>query len=171
VKYEASGWELLGRTVRYMRQRAGYRTTKSWADVLGRSTRTVLGLERGEPVGEDTLERIAAVLSWPPDVMYALLSAYKIERMRGDVPVVVNGVLLDHWNELRRVAPYRPGGPELFKPQPTVETVGGSNDADDFVATGTGGTQKISNEEVLARLRRMRQELDEIERGLTGGDP
>jgi transcriptional regulator with XRE-family HTH domain len=53
-------------------------------------------------------------------------------------------------------------------PPPTGETVGPVTEADDFVATGSGGTKGISNEEVLARLRRMRQELEEIERGMTG---
>ncbi|MCU1677672.1 MAG: hypothetical protein JWM93_2430 [Frankiales bacterium] len=54
--------------------------------------------------------------------------------------------------------------------QDEVVIVGPTADADDFVATGSGGTKRISNEEVLARLRRMREELEEIERGIKGGD-
>jgi hypothetical protein len=47
-------WKALGRAVYSARVKAGYRDTARWAATLGRSTRVVLGLERGEPTGRRT---------------------------------------------------------------------------------------------------------------------
>lgn len=42
--------------------RAGFSDTDAWARAVGRSTRVLLGLERGEPQGIKSVERVAAVL-------------------------------------------------------------------------------------------------------------
>lgn len=61
-KYPAAHWEALGSWVNVARHQADYADTKKWADAVGRSTRMLLGLERGEPVGAKTLEAIAEAL-------------------------------------------------------------------------------------------------------------
>jgi hypothetical protein len=58
-------WKALGRAVYSARVKAGYRDTARWAATLGRSTRVVLGLERGEPTGRRTLLMVEEALDWP----------------------------------------------------------------------------------------------------------
>ena len=64
AEYSLSAWRYLGGQVKTARKQAGYRDIKEWAEVVGRSTRVLLGLERGEKVGDDTLERIETALGW-----------------------------------------------------------------------------------------------------------
>jgi hypothetical protein len=58
-------WQALGRAVYSARARAGYRDTAKWAARIGRSTRVLLGLERGEPTGGRTLLLVEEALDWP----------------------------------------------------------------------------------------------------------
>jgi hypothetical protein len=63
-------WKRLGEAVRLARRRhpsGEFVDMKRWARRVGRSSRLLQGLERGEPVGADTRERIEAVLGWPKD--------------------------------------------------------------------------------------------------------
>lgn len=61
-RYPAEHWKALGDWVSRGRHQAGYSDTKKWAEAVGRSTRMLLGLERGEPVGAKTIEAISEVL-------------------------------------------------------------------------------------------------------------
>jgi hypothetical protein len=58
-------WQALGRAVYRGRVKAGFRDTALWAARIGRSTRVLLGLERGEPTGRRTLLMIEEALDWP----------------------------------------------------------------------------------------------------------
>jgi hypothetical protein len=66
-------WIRLGRAVKDARKRAGYRDMKIWAGKVGRSTRMLQGLERGEPVGGGTLELVEDALErhrgWTLDLL------------------------------------------------------------------------------------------------------
>ena len=72
--YRSADWSRLGRAVYSARMRAGYQDTKKWADHVGRSTRTLLGLERGEEVGTGTITAIEIALGWPPQWAYSVLN-------------------------------------------------------------------------------------------------
>lgn len=72
-KYSTDNWRKLGRRVKQARLRAGYKDTQQWADIVGRSSRMLLGLERGEPVGDGTLDLVAAALGWTPEEPYEVL--------------------------------------------------------------------------------------------------
>jgi transcriptional regulator with XRE-family HTH domain len=58
----AEDWSRLGREVRRARKAAGFTDTIKWAQAVGRSSRVVLGLERGEPTGDETLELVSLAL-------------------------------------------------------------------------------------------------------------
>lgn len=73
TKYSADAWRKLGRRVYQARIRAGFTDTQQWADAVGRSTRMLLGLERGEAVGNGTLDLVAAALEWDPEQPYEIL--------------------------------------------------------------------------------------------------
>lgn len=73
--YGLSAWRYLGQQIKTARKQAGYRDSKEWAEKVGRSTRILLGLERGETVGDDTLERIELALEWPVGRCEALLAS------------------------------------------------------------------------------------------------
>ena len=62
--YGYSAWLYLGSQIKTARKQAGLRNSKMWADRVGRSTRVLLGLERGERVGDDTLELVETALGW-----------------------------------------------------------------------------------------------------------
>lgn len=72
-KHSAEDWRRLGRRVYQARIRAGYSDTQQWATAVGRSTRMLLGLERGEAVGNGTLDLVAATLEWPDELPYTIL--------------------------------------------------------------------------------------------------
>ncbi|MFC0623693.1 hypothetical protein [Kribbella deserti] len=72
-EYDSHGWQRLGRLVRAARVKAGYAESREWAARVGRSTRMLLGLERGEPVGDATLARVAESLGWPIERIYEAL--------------------------------------------------------------------------------------------------
>lgn len=71
--YTADAWRQFGKVVRTERKKAGFRDTTAWAAEVGRSTRMLLGLERGEPVGDETIERVAEALGWELSWAYQLL--------------------------------------------------------------------------------------------------
>ncbi|WP_328988421.1 hypothetical protein OG394_19595 [Kribbella sp. NBC_01245] len=71
--YDSHGWQRLGRLVRAARVKAGYGESREWSARVGRSTRMLLGLERGEPVGDATLARVAESLGWPIERIYDTL--------------------------------------------------------------------------------------------------
>jgi hypothetical protein len=52
--------------VQSARIRGGWTEIGDWADAVGRSTRILLGLERGETTGSATLRRIEDLLKWRP---------------------------------------------------------------------------------------------------------
>lgn len=56
------------------RRHEGLANMANWADTIGRSTRILLGLERGEAAGAKTLRRIEEVLGWPPGYADRILS-------------------------------------------------------------------------------------------------
>lgn len=60
--YPAAHWAALGVWVGRARRAAGYADTLAWAEAVGRSSRVVLGLERGEPAGDRTLQGVARAL-------------------------------------------------------------------------------------------------------------
>lgn len=69
-----SNWEALGRAVLSARDRAGYSDTRRWAELVGRSSRMLLGLERGEHVGPKTLAKVEAALGWPVGWTHRILA-------------------------------------------------------------------------------------------------
>lgn len=73
-KHTAGDWERLGAAVLAARRRAGHRDMKEWALLVGKSTRILLGLERGEPVGRNTLRDIEELLHWPPGYCDVILT-------------------------------------------------------------------------------------------------
>lgn len=60
--YPEENWKRLGEWVHDARVQAGLSDTTKWAARVGRSTRVLLGLERGEPVGAKTIEAVAEAL-------------------------------------------------------------------------------------------------------------
>lgn len=60
--YPSENWVQLGQWVHDARLRAGLTDFDEWARKVERSVRQLQGLERGEPVGEKTLQNVAAVL-------------------------------------------------------------------------------------------------------------
>lgn len=85
----ADDWTRLGQEVKDARKRAGYRDMAKWATTVGRSTRMLLGLERGEPVGENTLELIEDVLQRPRGWASDVLSGKATVRPETETPSFV----------------------------------------------------------------------------------
>lgn len=72
--YERADWLRLGRAIKRARMsHPTYRNTQEWASAVGRSSRVVLGLERGEPTGDETLMRVEQLLDWPADFAWNVL--------------------------------------------------------------------------------------------------
>lgn len=72
--YSSDDWKRLGRAIKRERVlHPAYRDMKKWADVIGRSTRALQGLERGETAGDETLFRIEQTLGWPVDAAWRIL--------------------------------------------------------------------------------------------------
>ncbi|WP_292605903.1 hypothetical protein [Nocardioides sp. REDSEA-S30_B4] len=71
--YSPEHWRALGSWVAGARVQAGYSDTKKWAATVGRSTRQVLGLERGEAVGPKTIEAVAQALGVAAWALYDTL--------------------------------------------------------------------------------------------------
>lgn len=62
-KYARDDWQRLGHLVQAARLAEGW-DTQEWSEIVGRSDRVLLGLERGEPVGQRTLRLIEDALGW-----------------------------------------------------------------------------------------------------------
>lgn len=133
--YPHEAWVELGRTIRRARKSSGFRDTTAWADKVGRSSRVLLGLERGEPAGEETLERIDEALGKPMGWCIRLLAAGGSEDAA-------------HILELAARNPARTVAPE-------------SEDAA-FVPDngGTPAMAGLSDEQLLAHIRELQSELD-----------
>ena len=71
--YSDQAWIRLGRAVLAARRANGFADIHDWAEKIERSTRTLRGLERGEPVAGETLVRIADALGWSPEHAFDLL--------------------------------------------------------------------------------------------------
>lgn len=53
--------------------RAEWKDMPDWVDAVGRSPRLLLGLERGEQIGQPTLRRIETLLDWIPGYANVIL--------------------------------------------------------------------------------------------------
>lgn len=73
-KYAPADWGRLGQAVAEARSEAGFSKTNDWAAAVGRSSRILLGLERGEPTGTGTLELIEDALGWPRGGAFRILT-------------------------------------------------------------------------------------------------
>lgn len=73
-KPKHSDWKRLGTAVQSARIRAGWEDMTDWVDAVGRSSRVLLGLERGETTGAVTLRRIEELLHWRPGYADVLLA-------------------------------------------------------------------------------------------------
>lgn len=73
ASYQDEDWRRLGAAVRSARYRVGVRNTEEWAELVGKTTRTLLGLERGESVGRETLTAVENALSWKPGTATRIL--------------------------------------------------------------------------------------------------
>lgn len=86
AKHTRNDWRRLGTAVQAARLRHdGWDDTNEWASVIGRSSRVLLGLERGEQTGARTLRRVEEVLSWPPGWCDRILDDSSVDRAP-DVP-------------------------------------------------------------------------------------
>lgn len=72
-RHSVTDWKRLGTAVQAARLRARYDDMKDWAALVGRSTRQMQGLERGEQVGAPTLRLVETALSWRPGYADAIL--------------------------------------------------------------------------------------------------
>lgn len=73
MKYPAENWKMLGKWVATARRSRGFSETLEWAEAVERSPRMLLGLERGEGVGDGTLKRIASALGVEVSMLYLIL--------------------------------------------------------------------------------------------------
>lgn len=72
-EYEIEAWRRLGKLIR--RQRTRLRIdTDEWASLVGRTSRVLLGLERGEKTGEETLRRVEELLGWAEGSIESILA-------------------------------------------------------------------------------------------------
>jgi len=74
TKYPIEHWRTLGRYVQRQRLRIEP-DMHEWAGKVGRSTRHLEGLERGEQVGSKTIILVADGLGVDPDFMFAILES------------------------------------------------------------------------------------------------
>ena len=149
-KYPEENWKALGRWLHDARMEyLEYREMRRFADVVGRSTRQLQGLERGEPVGVKTLEAVSAALgiaSWyvlgrladpalesggllTREQVGALRAEHAAESTEPDLTTVSNAALL---NELRRRIE------EPWHSVPTKDQDGGTQDAGQAEAKKSG---------------------------------
>lgn len=74
-KYAPERWAALGQWVHDARMQVdGLRDMEAWAAAVGRSTRQLAGLERGESVGVGTLERVADALGVDQAMLFRVLT-------------------------------------------------------------------------------------------------
>ena len=83
MKYSPENWRTLGRYVK--RRRLPIEADMGeWAAKVGRSTRVLLGLERGESQGLNTVALVASALGVDAEVLFDILTVglYLTERTR-----------------------------------------------------------------------------------------
>ncbi len=78
-------WRAFGRLVHAERMKQGYGDVVVWADRVGRSTRVIYGLERGEPIGAKTLLAVGEALGWSVEATYDALESGKLPTTFGEV--------------------------------------------------------------------------------------
>ena len=78
--YDIESRKTLGRVIGRSRRAAGYADTDKWASEVGRSTRTVLGIERGDSAGPKTYARIEELLGWYTGACYEFLDGVDPEQ-------------------------------------------------------------------------------------------
>lgn len=74
MKYPAENWQALGRYVKRKRPLVEPDMTL-WAAKVGRSSRVLLGLERGEQQGMNTVVLVAGALGVDPEELTRILSS------------------------------------------------------------------------------------------------
>lgn len=74
ANYERAAWGRLGQAVHEARTEAGLGLTADWVEEVNRSSRVLLGLERGERVGTSTLHLIEDALGWPRGGCFRILT-------------------------------------------------------------------------------------------------
>jgi transcriptional regulator with XRE-family HTH domain len=74
MKNPPEDWPRLGRYIASARLAAGFETTRSFADALGITERTIGDLERGNRVGRNTLLAAAKAVGWTPDSPWKILA-------------------------------------------------------------------------------------------------
>jgi hypothetical protein len=88
---EARTWEDLGRAVRSARLALGFSNSRVWAMKVGRTDRVLLGLERGEAVGPNTLALVENALGKAPGWAHRFMAGAEEEVAHAEVVVVVEG--------------------------------------------------------------------------------
>ena len=102
-RYSRSDWQRLGDAVGYARRADGFTDTQQWCEIVGRSDRMLLGLERGEPVGKGTLRLIEDALDWPAGQTTRILAGQPISPPEPPAPASVREATDDQLiEELRR---------------------------------------------------------------------
>ena len=72
-RYTHSDWVRLGDAISRARRAEGFTDTQQWCEIVGRSDRQLLGLERGERVGRGTLRLVEDALDWPAGQAFKIL--------------------------------------------------------------------------------------------------
>jgi hypothetical protein len=91
-KPKRTDWKRLGTAVQSARLRAGWDDMADWVDAVGRSSRVLLGLERGETTGAGTLRRIEELLHWRPGYADVILTDESADLAPGLARAVEKGV-------------------------------------------------------------------------------
>lgn len=156
-EWEDLDWPRLGEWVYARRRNRGLRSRGVFAAKAGVSERTLGQLERGLPVGKQTLLAVDAALFWV---------AGSCERiLHGGDPLNWPHYPPGFWDE---GAGEEVVAEENPRPEPEIDrpSVGDDSDADSYVATGAGGEAEVTEDEVLDALDEMRRTLDDLERRL-----
>lgn len=90
--FSAENWKVLGRWVQTCRLARGHSDMDTWAQMVGRSTRQLQGLERGERVGPKTLENVAKALGVEVATIYEVLES-RVSPALDPGPVTTNETL------------------------------------------------------------------------------
>jgi transcriptional regulator with XRE-family HTH domain len=122
-------WKNLARHVRRRRVELGYSTTRQFAGALGISFRTIGNLERGQPVGGNTLVAVERLLRWSTGAVDELLAGGEPGRL---VDVPKYGTLRDPVSAVRaKIINASPD--ELVEMRSLVEEVQGREAADEWL--------------------------------------
>lgn len=152
--YPPGHWKALGSWIAGARTQAGYSDTKEWSAAASRSTRQLLGLERGESVGPKTIEAVATALEVDSGVLFGILEA---------------GEASTTWSEAKAVRLAEQDREALANPEEsTYWTRPQGDEADEHV---TWGHMEDRLSEIERRILRLeRSVLRVINARETGGD-